>query len=68
MAATAARPFLKPKGDWRHPKHPPLPFSRLCESVKDLPPKEQASRLREYFGIVGGARPVEGGGRKGKRP
>src|SRR6266480_4323529 len=27
----------------------------LCESTKDLPPKEQASRLREYFGIVGGA-------------
>ncbi len=40
----------------------------LCESTKDLPPKEQASRLREYFGIVGGARPAEGRGRKGKRP
>jgi hypothetical protein len=41
-------------------------FSRLCESIKDLSPKEQASRLREYFGIVGGARPAEGRGRKGK--
>jgi hypothetical protein len=43
-------------------------FSRLCESIKDLSPKEQASRLVEYFGIVGGARPAEGRGRKGKRP
>jgi hypothetical protein len=42
-------------------------FSRLCESVKDLSPKEQASRLREHFGIVGGARPSEGRGRKGTR-
>jgi hypothetical protein len=42
------------------PKHPPSPFSRLCESIKDLPPKEQASRLREFFGIVGGARRSEG--------
>jgi hypothetical protein len=50
------------------PKHPPSSFRRLCESIKDLPPKEQASRLREYFGIVGGARPVERRGRKGKRP
>ena len=33
-------------------------FSRLCESIKHLPPKEQASRLREFFGIVGGARPA----------
>ena len=41
------------------PKHPPSPFSRLCESIKDLPPKEQASRLREFFGIVGGARPAK---------
>jgi len=46
----------------------PSDFSRLCESTKDLPPKEQASRLREHFGIVGGARPAEGRGRKGKRP
>jgi len=38
----------------------PSDFDRLCESVKDLPPKEQASRVREYFGIVGGARPAEG--------
>ena len=50
------------------PKHPPSPFSRLCESIKDLPPEEQASRLHEYFGIVGGARPAEGRRRKGKRP
>jgi hypothetical protein len=42
-------------------------FSRLYESIKDLPPKEQESRLREYFEIVGGARPAEGRGRKGKR-
>jgi len=50
------------------PKPPPSPFSRLCESMKDAPPKEQASRVREHFGIVGGARPTEGRGRKGKRP
>jgi hypothetical protein len=49
------------------PKNAPSRFSRLCESVKDLPPKEQASRLREYFGIVGGARPAEGRDKKGKR-
>jgi hypothetical protein len=42
-------------------------FSRLCESVKDLPPKKQASRVRDYFGIFGGARPAEGRDRKGKR-
>jgi hypothetical protein len=41
------------------PKHPPSSFRRLCESIKDLPPKEQASRLREYFGIVEGARPAK---------
>ena len=35
----------------------PSDFSRLSESVKDLPPKEQASRVREHFGIFGGARP-----------
>ena len=34
-------------------------FSRLCESVEDLPPKEQASRSREHFGIFGGARPTK---------
>jgi hypothetical protein len=45
----------------------PSSFSRLYESIKDLPPKEQESRLREYFGIVGGARPAEGRGRKGKK-
>ena len=43
-------------------------FSRLAESVKDLPPKDQLSRVREHFGIFGGARPVQGRGRKGKRP
>jgi hypothetical protein len=26
----------------------PSDFSRLCESTKDLPPKEQASRVQEY--------------------
>jgi hypothetical protein len=46
----------------------PSGFGRLCESTKDLPPKEQASRVREHFGIVGGARPAEGRGRKGERP
>jgi hypothetical protein len=35
----------------------PSDFSQLCESVKDAPPKEQASRVREHFGIFGGARP-----------
>jgi hypothetical protein len=35
----------------------PSDFSRLSESVRDLPPKEQASRVREHFGIFGGARP-----------
>ena len=42
-------------------------FSRLCESLKDAPPKEQASRLHEHFGIVGGARHSAGRGRN-KRP
>jgi hypothetical protein len=37
----------------------PSDFSRLCESIKDLPPQEQASRSREFFGIVGGARPAK---------
>ena len=36
----------------------PSDFSRLSESVKDLPPKEQASRVREHFGMFGGARPT----------
>jgi hypothetical protein len=35
----------------------PSDFGRLSESVKDLPPKEQASRVRQHFGILGGARP-----------
>jgi hypothetical protein len=43
-------------------------FSRLCESIEDLPPKEQTSQVREHFGIFGGTRPTEGRGRKGKRP
>jgi hypothetical protein len=44
-------------------------FSRLCESATDLSPKEQASRVREHFGIFGGARPAaEGRGRKRKPP
>jgi hypothetical protein len=42
-------------------------FSRLCESIEDLPPKEEASRVRDYFGILGGARPAEGRDRKGQR-
>jgi len=36
----------------------PSDFGRLCESVKDAPPKEQARGVREHFGIVGGARPA----------
>jgi hypothetical protein len=50
------------------PKLPPSRFSRLCESVKDLPPKEQASRLRDYFGIFGGVPPAEGRDQSGKGP
>src|SRR5262249_55554083 len=42
----------------------PSDFGRLCESTEDLPPKEQARRLREYFGILGGARPAEGRNRR----
>jgi hypothetical protein len=42
----------------------PSNFGRLCESTDDLPPKEQARRLREYFGILGGARPAEGRNRR----
>ena len=45
---------------------PPSDFSRLSESVKDLPPKEQASRVRQHFGILGGARPAEGRGLRAK--
>ena len=33
-------------------------FSQLCESTNDLPAKEQASRVREHFGIFGGVRPA----------
>ena len=52
------------------PKHaaPPSPFDQLCESIKDLPPKEQARRMAQHFGAFGGARPPEGRGRNGKRP
>jgi hypothetical protein len=35
-------------------------FSQLCESMKNAPPEEQASRVREHFGVFGGARPVGG--------
>ena len=44
----------------------PSDFSRLSESVKDLPPKEQASRVRTHFGILGGAQPARGRGRRAK--
>ena len=37
-------------------------FSRLCESVKDLSPREQARRMNEHFGIFGGAPPPKGRG------
>jgi len=42
-------------------------FRQLCESAKDLPLKEQASRVDEHFGIFGGARPAKGRDRKDKR-
>jgi hypothetical protein len=29
-----------------------------CEGIKDVPPKEQASRVRDHFGNFAGARPV----------
>ena len=35
-------------------------FSRLCVSIKDLPPEEQVSRVHEHFGIFGGAPPPKG--------
>jgi len=41
-------------------------FSRLCESVEDLPPKDQASRVHDHFGIFGGARPAPRRGRARK--
>jgi hypothetical protein len=46
----------------------PSDFSRLCESIKDLPPKEQASQVREYFGIFGGAQPSVGLSDAGRQP
>ena len=36
----------------------PSDFSQLCESLTPLPPQEQASRAREFFGIFGGAPPL----------
>ena len=45
-------------------ERPVTEFGRLCENVKDLPSKEQASRLREHFGVFGGARRAEGRGRR----
>jgi hypothetical protein len=44
----------------------PSDFSQLCESLTPLPPQEQASRVRKHFGILGGARPAEGPGRRAK--
>jgi hypothetical protein len=41
-------------------------FSRLCENVEDLPPKDQASRVHDHFGIFGGARPAPRRGRARK--
>jgi hypothetical protein len=34
-------------------------FSKLCESMKDAAPEEQASRMRQHFGVLGGARPLD---------
>jgi hypothetical protein len=42
-------------------------FSRLCENVKDLSPKEQARRMNEHFGVFGGAPPPKGRG-PGREP
>jgi hypothetical protein len=35
-------------------------FSQLCGSMKDAPPEEQTRRVREHFGVFGGARPARG--------
>ena len=55
---------LNESGPWSKPMTavadlalPERRFSRLCESTNDLPPKEQASRVLEHFGIFGGVRP-----------
>ena len=40
-------------------------FSRLCESIKDLPPEEQVSRVHEYFGIFRRSAAPEGPSRSG---
>jgi hypothetical protein len=45
----------------------PSDFNRLCESINDLPPKEQARRVRDHFGMLGGARTAEGRDRESKR-
>ena len=37
-------------------------FSRLCESIKDLPAKERASRMDRHFGVFGGAPPPKARG------
>ena len=43
-------------------RDPPLPEERQaagnCEGIKDVPPKTQASRVRDHFGNFAGARPV----------
>jgi hypothetical protein len=41
------------------PAAAPSPFDQLCESIKDLPPKEQARRMDQHFGVFGGARPTK---------
>jgi hypothetical protein len=43
--------------DGRDCQQPQAQFSQLCESMKDAPPEEQASRVRKHFGVFGGARP-----------
>jgi hypothetical protein len=47
-------------GFQRDRPEPQAQFSQLCESMKDAPPEEQASRVRNHFGVFGGARPVGG--------
>jgi hypothetical protein len=46
------------------PKHPPSAPNYL-ENAK-LPPKDQASRVHDHFGIFGGARPAPRRGRARK--
>ena len=49
----------KPVAPPSPPKHvaPLSAFDQLCESIKDLPPAEQARRMDQHFGAFGGARP-----------